>query len=40
MIKDPKWRARAFAVEYWMLTILVAGTFIAGIIGGLKSLSE
>lgn len=40
MTRDPKWRSRAFAVEYWMLTVLVAGAFLAGIIGGIKTLFE
>ncbi len=40
MIEDPKWRSRAFAIEYWMLTILVAGALLASIVGIIKSRSN
>jgi len=31
MIEDPNWRSRAFAIEYWMLTILAAGALLASV---------
>lgn len=40
VIKDPKWRDKALAIEFWMASILVAGAFVAGIVGGAKSLLE
>jgi hypothetical protein len=38
MIKDPKWRDRAFAIEYWMLTALVGGSFVVGIVSTVRYL--
>lgn len=40
MNNDPEWRDKALAVEYWIATALVAGAFLAGIIGGVRSLLE
>ena len=39
MIRDPKWKRRAFALEYWLVSALVAGSFVAGIIGAIRSLT-
>lgn len=40
VIKDPKWRDKALAIEYWLLTVLVAGSFVAGIISAARSLLD
>lgn len=40
VIKDPKWRDKALAIEYWLLTVLVAGSFVAGIVSAAKTLLE
>jgi len=40
VIKDPKWRDKALAIEYWALTVLVAGSFVAGIVSAAKTLLE
>lgn len=40
MIKDPKWRDKAFAIEFWFATALVAGAFVAGLISGVRQLLE
>lgn len=39
MAQEPKWKRRALAIEYWLLTALVAGSFIAGLIGAVRSLA-
>ncbi len=35
---DPEEKSLAFAIEYWMLTALVAGSFVVGIISAVKYL--
>ncbi|WP_283214417.1 hypothetical protein [Sphingopyxis sp. 2PD] len=40
MIKDPKWRDKALAIEFWIATLVVGGAFVAGIVGGAQSLFE
>lgn len=40
VIKDPKWRDKALAIEYWALTVLVAGSFLAGIVSAMRTLLE
>jgi hypothetical protein len=32
MNREPDWKDRAEAVNYWLLTVVVAGAFIAGLI--------
>ncbi len=34
------WRAFALALEYWLLAALLAGAFLAGIWGGLRTLID
>ncbi|WP_218000090.1 hypothetical protein [Sphingopyxis granuli] len=33
---DPEEKSLAFAIEYWMLTALVAGSFVVGMISAVK----
>lgn len=40
MTNEPKWKRRALAIEFWLAAALVAGSFIAGIIGAVRSLAE
>ncbi|WP_422059825.1 hypothetical protein [Sphingopyxis sp.] len=35
---DPEEKSLAFAIEYWMLTALVAGSFVVGIVSAVKYL--
>ncbi|MGQ3138385.1 MAG: hypothetical protein ACT6Q5_07460 [Sphingopyxis solisilvae] len=39
MTNDPKWKDRALAIEFWLASVLVAGSFIAGLIGAVRSLT-
>jgi hypothetical protein len=39
MPREPKWKRRAIAIEFWLLTALVAGSFVAGIIGAIRAVS-
>ncbi|NYF30651.1 hypothetical protein [Sphingopyxis sp. JAI108] len=39
MTRDPKWKRRAIVLEFWLLSALVAGSFVAGIIGAIRSLA-
>jgi hypothetical protein len=32
MSREPKWKTRAVAIEFWLLTALVAGSFVAGLV--------
>lgn len=38
MSREPNWKERAVAVEFWAVTALVAGSFLAGIYSALKYL--
>lgn len=35
---EPRWKQRAVAIEYWVLTLFVGGAFVVGIIGAINSL--
>ncbi len=39
MSREPKWKRRALAIEFWLLSALVAGSFVAGIVGAIRSAS-
>jgi len=39
MSGEPKWKRRAIAIEFWLLSALVAGSFVAGIVGAIRSIS-
>ncbi len=39
MTREPKWKNRAIAIEYWLLSALVAGSFLAGIVAATRSLA-
>jgi len=39
MSREPDWRERGKAVEYWLLTAFVAGSFVAGLIAAVRSLT-
>jgi len=32
MSHEPKWKTGAVAIEFWLLTALVAGAFVAGLV--------
>jgi hypothetical protein len=36
--REPKWRDRALAIEFWIATALVGGSFLVGAWQALKSL--
>jgi hypothetical protein len=38
MDSEPDWKARAVAAEYGLAALLLAGSFIAGLIGAIRSL--
>lgn len=40
MSKEPRWKVRAIAIEFWMLATLVGGSFIAGIVSAVRYLLE
>ena len=35
---EPRWKQRAIAIEYWVLTAFVGGAFAVGIIGAIRAL--
>ncbi|WP_302480091.1 hypothetical protein [Sphingopyxis terrae] len=39
MTDKPRWKRRALAIEFWLAAVIVAGSFIAGIIGAVRSLT-
>ncbi|WP_446543321.1 hypothetical protein [Sphingopyxis sp. LARHCG72] len=39
MTAEPKWKRRAVAIEYWLVSALVAGSFVAGLIAAIRSLT-
>jgi len=38
MKREPKWKSRALAIEFWFAAALVGGSFLAGLVGGIRSL--
>ena len=38
MKPDSKWRDKALAIEFWIATALVGGSFVAGAISGMRAL--
>ncbi|MHA4836512.1 hypothetical protein [Sphingopyxis sp. MSC1_008] len=36
---DPNWKDRAHAANYWLLTAVVAGAFVAGLIAAIPYLA-
>lgn len=40
MKQEPKWKSRALAIEFWFATLLVGGSFIAGLFGAIRSLLD
>jgi hypothetical protein len=38
MKQEPKWKSRALAIEFWFAAALVGGSFLAGLVGGIRSL--
>lgn len=38
MDQEPKWKSRALAIEFWFAALLVGGSFIAGLVGAIRSL--
>jgi hypothetical protein len=40
MSREPNLKTRALAIEFWLLTALVAGSFVAGLIGAVRSLID
>lgn len=38
MDQEPKWKSRALAIEFWFAAMLVGGSFIAGLVGAIRSL--
>lgn len=40
MPREPKWKHRAIAIEFWLLTTLVAGSFVAGIVGAIRAVAR
>lgn len=38
MNREPKWKGRALAVEFWIATAFVAGSFVAGLVSAVRYL--
>ncbi|WP_310310752.1 hypothetical protein [Sphingopyxis sp. BE249] len=38
MNHEPNWKDRGRAVEYWLATAIVAGSFVAGLISAVRYL--
>ena len=38
MSEEPRWNARAVAAEFWLATLFVAGSFVAGLIAAIRYL--
>ncbi|WP_422062205.1 hypothetical protein [Sphingopyxis sp.] len=36
MPPEPNWKDHAVAVEYWLATAIVAGSFVAGLIAAVR----
>jgi len=39
MNREPKWKTRAVALEFWVLTALVGGSFVAGLVSAVRYLT-
>lgn len=39
MTHESKWKSRAIAIEYWLLSALVGGSFIAGLLSAIRTLA-
>lgn len=40
MTREPKWKQRAVALEFWLLSVLVAGSFIVGLVAAVRYLAN
>ena len=40
MTHESKWKSRAIAIEYWLLSALVGGSFIAGLVAAIRTLAD
>jgi hypothetical protein len=38
MKPESKWRSRALAIEFWLATLVVGGSFVAGAIAAVRTL--
>lgn len=38
MTRDSKWREKALAIEFWIATAIVGGSFLVGLVSGIRSL--
>lgn len=38
MSRESKWKSRAIALEFWLLKLLVAGSFVAGLVSAVRYL--
>jgi len=38
MPREPKWKDRALAIEFWLATAVVAGSFVAGLVSAVRYL--
>jgi hypothetical protein len=38
MNQEPKWKSRALVIEFWFAAVLVGGSFLAGLVGAIRSL--
>lgn len=39
MTHESKWKSRAIEIEYWLLSALVGGSFIAGLLSAIRTLA-
>ena len=40
MEEGPRWKAKALAIEFWFVTAIVGGSFLAGLYGWVKTLLD
>src|SRR3546814_9802707 len=38
MKQEPTWKSRELAIEFWFAAVLVGGSYLAGLVGGIRSL--
>ncbi|WP_269090320.1 hypothetical protein [Sphingopyxis jiangsuensis] len=38
MKREPKWKTRALAIEFWLAAAFVAGSFVAGLVSAVRYL--